>query len=69
MGEDKVSVHGSAFGCPDRIYALRNRIERFINRLKNSRRVAARCDQTPTRSLGFAALASISLWIGFVHVA
>ena len=29
-----------------RLYALRNRIERFINRLKNSRRVATRYDQT-----------------------
>ena len=41
------------------IYALRNRIERFIYGLKNSRRVATRYDQTADSFLGFAALASI----------
>jgi len=49
------------------IYALRNRIERCINRLKNSRRVATRYDQTAESFLGFAALASIRIWIRFVH--
>jgi transposase len=49
------------------IYALRNRIERFINRLKNSRRVATRYDHTATSFLGFAMLASIRQWIRFVH--
>ncbi|GGG52372.1 IS5 family transposase [Caldovatus sediminis] len=51
------------------LYALRSRIERFINRLKNSRRVATRCDQTADSFLGFAALSSIRLWIRFVHAA
>jgi transposase len=50
------------------VYALRNRIERFINRLKNSRRVATRYDHTAS-FLGFALLASIRRWISFVHVA
>jgi Transposase and inactivated derivatives len=49
------------------IYALRNRIERFIGRLKNSRRVATRYDHTSDSFLGFAALSSIRLWIRFVH--
>lgn len=49
------------------LYALRSRIECFINRLKNSRRVATRYDQTADSFLGFAALASIRLWIRFVH--
>ena len=51
------------------IYALRNRIERFINRLKNSRRVATRYDHTAASFLGFAMLASIRHWISFVHAA
>ena len=51
------------------IYALRSRIECFINRLKNSRRVATRYDQTADSFLGFAALSSIRLWIRFVHAA
>jgi transposase len=49
------------------LYALRSRIECFINRLKNSRRVATRYDQTADSFLGFATLASIRLWIRFVH--
>ena len=49
------------------LYALRSRIECFINRLKNSRRVATRYDQTADSFRGFAALASIRLWIRFVH--
>ena len=51
------------------IYALRNRIERFINRLKNSRRVATRYDHTASSFLGFAILASIRQRISFVHAA
>ncbi len=47
--------------------ALRSRIECFINRLKNSRRIATRYDQTADSFLGFAALASIRLWTRFVH--
>ncbi|NKC31667.1 hypothetical protein [Falsiroseomonas selenitidurans] len=49
------------------LHALRRRIECFVNRLKNSRRVATRHDQTADSFLGFAALSSIRLWIRFVH--
>ena len=49
------------------LYATRNRIERFFNRLKNSRRVAARYDQTASSFLAFAKLATITQWISFVH--
>ncbi len=49
------------------LYALRSRIECFINRLKNSRRLATRYEQTDDSFLGFAALVSIRLWIRFVH--
>jgi len=51
------------------LYATRNRIERFFNRLKNSRRVATRYCHTASSSLGFAKLATIKQWIGFVHAA
>jgi transposase len=51
------------------IYALRNRIERFINRLKNSRRVATRYDHTATSFVGFILLTAIRQWIKFVHAA
>ena len=49
------------------LYATRNRIERFFNRLKNSRRVATRYDPTASSFLGYAKLATIKQWIGFVH--
>ena len=48
------------------LYALRSRIECFVNRLKNRRRVATRYDQTADSFLGFATLASIRLCIRFV---
>jgi hypothetical protein len=47
------------------ICALRNRIERFINRLKNSRRGATRYDHTASSFLSFAMLAAIRQWINF----
>ena len=49
------------------LYALRNRIERLFNRLKNSRRVATRYDHTASSFLGFVQLAAIRQWISFVH--
>ncbi len=49
------------------IYALRNRIERFFNRLKNSRRVATRYDKLSESFVAFVLLASIRSWIRFVH--
>jgi transposase len=49
------------------IYALRNRIERFFNRLKNSRRVATRYDKLSESFVAFVLLAGIRTWIKFVH--
>lgn len=46
----------------DFIYALRNRIERCINRLKNARRLATRYDKTATSYLGFIEIVSARLW-------
>ena len=52
------------------IYALRNRIERAIGRLKNARRVATRYDKTATSYLGFVHLTAVRLWLRhFVNTA
>ncbi|MGA7425602.1 MAG: IS5 family transposase [Rhodoplanes sp.] len=49
------------------LYALRNRIERFFNRAKNSRRVATRYDKLVESFAAFVLLACIRIWIKFVH--
>jgi len=52
----------------DRVkYRWRNLVERLFSKLKNWRRVATRYDKTKESYLGFVALASIKLWIPFVH--
>jgi transposase len=48
-------------------YALRNRIERFFNKIKHSRRVATRYDKLASSFLGFVQLATIRYWFRFVH--
>lgn len=48
-------------------YCWRNQVERLFNKLKNWRRVATRYDKTKESYLGFVAIASIKLWIPFVH--
>ena len=48
-------------------YRWRNQIERLFNKLKNWRRVATRYDKTADSYLGFVSLASVLLWIPFVH--
>jgi transposase len=48
-------------------YRLRNRIERFFNKLKNARRVATRYDKTADSFLAFVQLASIKIWLRFVN--
>jgi len=45
----------------------RNLVERLFNKLKNWRRVATRYDKTKESCPGFVAIASIKLWIPFVH--
>lgn len=44
------------------VYALRNRIERCFNRLKNARRLATRYDKTSTSYLAFIEIATARLW-------
>ncbi|CAO3417876.1 Mobile element protein [Azospirillum doebereinerae] len=46
----------------DHIYALRNRVERCFNKLKNFRRLATRYDKTADSYLGFVQIAAIHLW-------
>lgn len=46
------------------IYTLRNIVECCFNKLKNSRRLAARYDKTADSFLSFADLACIRLWLG-----
>ncbi len=50
-------------------YRWRNLVERLFSKLKNWRRIATRYDKTRESYLGFVALASIKLWIPFVHEA
>ena len=50
-------------------YRWRNLVERLFSKLKNWRRVATRYDKTAESYLGFVALASVALWLPFVHVA
>src|ERR1044071_1941870 len=49
------------------LYTLRNRIERFFKRAKNSRRVATRYDKLMESFAAFVLLACIRIWIKFVH--
>ncbi len=44
------------------LYALRNRIERCFNKLKNARHLATRYDKTAASCLDFVQIASIRLW-------
>ena len=48
-------------------YRWRNLIERLFSKLKNWRRVATRYDKTAESYLGFVTLASVKLWLPFVH--
>ena len=41
----------------------RNHIERFLNRIKQCRRVATRYDKLASNYLAFVQLASIRLWL------
>jgi transposase len=41
----------------------RNLVERFFNKIKHCRRVAARCDKLAANYLAFIQLASIRLWL------
>jgi transposase len=44
------------------LYRVRNRVERFFNKIKQCRRVATRYDRLAANYLAFVQLASIRLW-------
>ena len=48
-------------------YKRRNPIERMFNKLKNWRRIAIRYDKTASSFLAFVMIASVKLWMPFVH--
>jgi transposase len=51
------------------VYGLRNRIERFFNRTEKSRYVATRYDKLFETFVAFVLLATIRIWLRFVHTA
>jgi transposase len=66
-GASQITVSGGVHLVDKAIYALRTRIERFFNRIKNSRRVATRYDKLVESFAAFVLLATIRLWFRFVH--
>ncbi len=46
-----------------RLYRARNLVERFLNEIKQCRRVATRYDKLAANYLAFIQLASIRLWL------
>ena len=49
------------------LYRERNRMERFLRRLKINRAIATRYDQRAKRYLGMAQIAAAKSWYKFVH--
>jgi transposase len=49
------------------LYSLRNRIERYFNKIKNARRVATRYDKLAASFMAFVELTSIRYWLRFVN--
>jgi transposase len=49
------------------LYSLRNRIERYFNKIKNARRVATRYDKLAASFMAFVEIASIRYWLRFVN--
>jgi len=45
------------------LYCARNLVERFLNRLKQCRRVATRYDKLAANHLAFVKLAAIRIWL------
>ncbi len=48
-----------------RVYRLRNKVERFFNRIKHYRAIATRYDKQDANFLASVKLAAIRIWIGF----
>ncbi|MFF2324355.1 IS5 family transposase [Agrobacterium sp. NPDC058088] len=54
--------------CDFKAYKDRNRIERMFNRLKQLRWIVTRYDKTRKSFEAFLVLASVKLWLPFIHV-
>ncbi len=52
-----------SFPFSGRLYQIRNLVERFLNKVKQFRRIATRCDRNPENFLAAIKLASIRIWI------
>lgn len=50
------------------LYSLRNRIERYFNKIKNARRVATRYDKLAISFIAFVDITSIRYWLRFVNM-
>jgi transposase len=46
-----------------KLYRCRNRVERFMSRIKHFRRVATRYEKTARNFLGFIQLAALTCWL------
>ena len=74
---DQIEAQGAAPNIPDRtnrktrhcfskvLYKERNRIERFFNKIKYFRRLAARYDKLGSTFIAMVKLAAIRLWLRF----
>ena len=51
-----------------KVYAQRNRIERFFNKLKHFRAVASRFEKNPDNYLALVKLASARIWMRFMSL-
>jgi transposase len=51
-----------------KVYAQRNRIERFFNKLKHFRAVASRFEKSPANYLALVKLASARIWMRFMSL-
>ena len=49
--------------CDTTLYKERNKIERFVNKLKQCRRIATRYDKLLANFMGFVKLAAIVIWL------
>jgi len=51
-----------------KVYAQRNRIERFFNKLKHFRAIASRFEKIPANYLALVKLASARIWMRFMSL-
>jgi transposase len=63
------STRKTQFTVDHALYSLRNRIERYFNKIKNARRVATRYDKLAASFLAFIEITSIRYWLRFVDKA